>query len=107
MPELMASYVKQGMDPGQAEQQAKSVLSKQAAEIIKGGRVNILWQSISQANKTAFSSNRLPFISYDTLITPLGLPISTVGVTILTESPLDVKTAVIGSGFNTVPFIDL
>ena len=50
LPTLTQKYVKEGMDPGQAAQQARTILSKQAADIVKGGRVNILWQSISQAN---------------------------------------------------------
>ena len=47
---LTGKYVTEGLDPKQAEDKAKRVLSEQAADIIKGGRINILWQSISQAN---------------------------------------------------------
>ena len=48
--ELTNKYIANGLEPGQAVEEARRTLSKQAAEIIQGGRVNILWQSISQAN---------------------------------------------------------
>ena len=94
MPELIASYVKQGMDPGQAEQQAKSVLSKQAAEIIKGGRINILWQSISQANlfRGINHSRRLGKLKEATKGQGVREGLKRFGIEALTESLEEVNT---------------
>jgi len=49
-PRLLQHYVNQGMDPSQAEEKARQEAYLQAEDIVWGGKINIMWQSISQLN---------------------------------------------------------
>ncbi len=94
LPELTQKYVANGMDPGEAATEAKRTLSKQAAEIIQGGRINILWQSISQANlfRGVSHSRRLGRLKEATKGQGVRQGLKTLGIEGLTESIEEVTT---------------